>query len=182
MAPGVFDPLEGLDDCREEAKAWLHREMQLKNATEEDFDLLNADRDRASALADFYFAHPELRGWRRLLCAEIVVASAIDLIEPEFVDGYEPASDDVAEHLLRRLLADPTTRYGLISATRPEMRYAGFYPRLAELVARHSPVAQRHGPPAETPCPQCAKSFARARVQGGVYCNHCGHLEAAFPP
>ncbi len=129
-----FDPYRNLRAGEYEAsESQLYHDLQLRVEHEEAWSCLNRDRDRTLEFAEFYFNRPDLQGWVRVLCAELVVGSAIDLIEPEPVDELEPASDDVAKELMGRILADPYTKYFMDSAVRPEMRAAGYYRRLASL-------------------------------------------------
>jgi hypothetical protein len=122
------------------AQTGLYRRLGLRNEFEEDWAVINRDRDRVKEFADFYFGHPELRGCERGLCAELLVESAIDLIEPEPVDELEPAPDDVAEELMRLLLSDPYTTYHLLPYVRREIREAGYYRRISQLYDRIEPT------------------------------------------
>jgi len=128
------------DDTRPDeyhpAQSRLFHRLQLRNEHEEDWSCLNSDRNRAHEFADFYFGHPELHGCERALCAELVVDSAVDLIEPEPVDELDPAPDDVAEALIRRLIGDKYTKCFLDGSVRPDMRAAGYYRRIAALYDR----------------------------------------------
>jgi hypothetical protein len=132
----VDDLFEDLGDFYE-AKRWVHAVLRLR----EDPELSvhpSSDPDRAGEFVRFYFEHPELRGWRRHLCAEVATDSVIELIDPERIDERDAAPDDVAEALVGRLLSDRLTGHYLLNATRPEMRALGFYRRLSAVVDRVS--------------------------------------------
>ena len=129
--PGEYHP----------AQSSLFHRRRLRHEHEEDWPL-NRDRDRAHEFADFFFGHPELQGCERALCADLVVESAIELIEPGPVDELEPAPDDVAEALIRRLLADKYTRYYLECYVSPEVR-AGNYPLYRRIAALYDRVVTK---------------------------------------
>lgn len=83
-----FDPYAECGDTDYQAsKSWLFRRLGLKDEFQEDFACLNGDRDRVLEFVGFYFGDPDLAGWRRVLCADLTVMSALDLIEPEPVDN-----------------------------------------------------------------------------------------------
>lgn len=132
-----FDPLEGCTtDTYEPDLRWLYERLHYNVADGGDFHDYISDRDRAVEVLEFSLSNPSLRGWRRYVAAELAVDSVVDLIEPEIGDGYEPVPDEVAEPLLRKILADPVTRHHLKGYVRSDMREAGYYKRLAALVDR----------------------------------------------
>jgi hypothetical protein len=52
--------------------------------------------------------------------------------------------------------------------------------RVRQVRPRRNPLQstpQREGTPDRSRCPRCEFSYARVVVEGGIYCNHCGHLE-----
>lgn len=126
-------------DDYEPSKSWLWSQLNLRSEDEEDWAAWNGDRDRVWEFLEFYRSHPEMSGWRRWLCADLIADSAIDLIEPEPVDELTPASEDESARLVRALLSDPHTRHYLLSSVREDMRASGFYKRIAALVDRILP-------------------------------------------
>lgn len=132
-----FDPFEGCTPGGERAaQHWLYEQLHLRHGPEPDFVLINSDRDRAAEFLNFFLSSPDLHGWQRYLAAELAVDSIVEFIEPEPIDDYEPAAEDVAEMLLHRVLGNPLTRHHLESYLRADMRDAGYYKRLTALVDR----------------------------------------------
>jgi len=119
----------------DEAKRWVHAAMKLPGDPDESIHL-RSDPQRAEELVRFYFSHPELRGLRRHFCAEVVVNSVMEFIDPEPVDELQPAPDDVAELLVRQLLTDLFATHYLLVGTWPPCRDMGAPTRLTTLVDR----------------------------------------------
>jgi hypothetical protein len=111
----MFDPTEGCaEDDYEEAKRWLYRTLHLQEESEENWVALNEDPARAKEFLEFYLQHPELKGWRRNLLADVIVDSLLKLIEPDLEDEDPPTIKDAeAIGLLGRMVHDPMLLYFL---------------------------------------------------------------------
>lgn len=58
-----FHPFEGtVKGEYRPARRKLYRALGLRTETQEDWAVLNRDRDRAHEFADYYFSHPEMKG------------------------------------------------------------------------------------------------------------------------
>jgi hypothetical protein len=128
----TFDPFDGCTpDTFAESWNWIRQHMRPADLDEHYH--WGSEPERAVEFADLYFSHPELRGWYRYNCADLLVNAAVTWIDPEHNDS-EPATEEQAVSLLGKLLQDEMTRHFLSCSTRPDMRELGLYPRLSRLI------------------------------------------------